>query len=288
VKERDFLSSLAPPGFRSVATVIPSLLRDEDRIVGKIRNRHTIESFVQRAGIPIQPVVYLGLSIVASFFLFTQMLPLGSLAAVSMGCLMLYVTLSLFPTELFCRRIRVLQEDLPVACEEVGQQMLEGASLDHALTRCCQKVHSLELREILSDAQRRLFISGGLSGLREEVSERGYGVLLSSFLAALHYASLQSSHEAGTMCVNFAEVLRRKVGILARYATLLAAARTVGLVVVAFGLCSAVTSGFLTATLPLGSTAAHAREFGAITLGLSLVALLRVTSLSEWERHGKL
>jgi hypothetical protein len=288
MRERDFLASLAATGLQSAVTTIPSLLREAEGVPDLRGNRQKIESFIENSGIPISPVIFIALSVSASFFVFLQMLCLGSLAALCLGGIALYLTLFLLPTELFCRRVRRLQEDLPLVCEVIGKQMLEGSSLDHSLTRCCERGQSLELREILRDAQRRLFISGGLLGLREEVTERGYGVFLSSFLAALHYASLNSSYDAGVMCMHFAEVLRREVEILSRHAAFLAVARSVGVIVVVFSVYLAITSGLLTSQFSVGSTEAHVKEFGAITLGLSLAALLRVTSLSDWERHGKL
>ncbi len=288
MKEKDFLSSLVPPGQQGGAAAIPSLLRDGERLIADRLSRHHLESFIQRAGIPVPPIFYLALSISASFFVFLESLFLGPLAAVAAGVVSLCLTVFFLPSELFGRRIRLLHADLSLACHMVGTQMLDGASLDHSLTRCCERVKSNELRGLLRDAQRRLLISGGISGLRDEVSARGYGVIVSGFLAALQYSSTHQAHEAGTMCISFAQVLREEVSILRRHAISLGLARAVGLLGVAVAIFCAYASGFLTSPLPTGSTAALAREFGAITLLLALAALLRVTSLSDWERYGRL
>ena len=49
---------------------------------------------------------------------------------------------------------------------------------------------------------------------------------------------------------------------------------------------AAFSTGFWSAPLGMFSLASFARDLGGVVLLLSLIAVLRVTSLAEWERYG--
>lgn len=283
MREGDYLASIASsgPSARVTALLPQSIVVAE---VGGKRDR--IEQFIERSGIPLAPLCYIGLCVVASFFLFMLAIHIGPVTGVSVALVTLYLGVVFTPLELFGRRMRSVENELAGVAQKIGENLLRGHALDHSVSTTVQAVQSPELKEILQTVQRSLLTAASRERLGDGLLSSQRGGVLAGFLAAVRYAALHSHEEAGTLLVEYARIIEGNVGALRTYNWVLMAIRCVALAILAVLLCAASSTGFWSVDLAVLSLPSFARDLGTVVFLLSLVAVLRVTSLAEWERYG--
>lgn len=285
MKESEYLASIASSGPSARVT---ALLPQPIVAVEAGGKRDRIEQFIERSGIPLAPLCYIGLCVVASFFLFILGIHIGPVTGVSTALVTLYLGVVFTPLELFGRRMRRVEKELAGTAQKIGENLLRGCGLDHSVATTAHAAQSPELKEILQTVQRSLLTAASRERLGDAVLFGQQGGVLAGFLDAVRYAATHSHEEAGTLLVEYARIIEANVGALRTYTSVLMAVRYVGLAILAVLLCAASRSGFWSVDLAVLSLPAFARDLGAVVFLLSVVAVLRVTSLAEWERYGSL
>ncbi len=283
MRESDYLSSISSSGPSARVT---ALLQQPLPLVDAGTTRDRIELFIERSGIPLAPLCYIALCVVASFFLFILALSIGPVTGVSAGFVTLYLGVVFLPLELFARRVRSAESELAGVAQAIGEQILRGHAPDHSVATTAQTVLSPELKQMMRNIQRQLLISTSFEGSRDAGIASCRGVVLPGFLAAIRYAATHSHEEGGTLCIEYARTIEVTVNALRRHAVMLTAARYLALFILAMMLYAALSTGFWSANLSSLSLAFFARDLGSVVLLLALVAVLRVTSLAEWEQYG--
>ncbi len=283
MRESDYLQSISSS---APSAQVTALLQQPVSHPDAQAQQDRLELFIARSGITFSPLCYVGLCIAASFSVFLLALGVGPITGISAGLVTLYLGVIFVPVELFARRIRRAEGELPKVLHAIGERLSHGCSLDQALVASLASIKSPELREIVHGTQRRLLVSPSLEQLAETGVAGCHGGLLSAFITAMRYAARHSSFEGGSLCVEYSRILAANVKALRAHSAILVVARSIGLVILALVFCAALGTGFWAVKLGLFSIASFSRDLGAVVLLLSVLAVLRVTSLAEWERYG--